>query len=350
MVEWCTCLRRRPSIVLGVLLLLGLVACERNPAGNDAASKRPGGAKGIVIAMLPKLVNIDYFQACERGARKTAEALGVELIYDGPNRADGAEQNRFIELWIRQKVDAICIAPNQPESVRPFVARAREAGIFVLTWDTDAKDSGRDLMVNQVDATVLGEALIDDLARQMGGDGEWAVVLASLTASNLREWREVAEARARDRYPGLRLVSIEVTNEDENVATEKVEALLNARPLLEGILALDSNSVPGAAAAIVHAGKKGKVALVGNSTPGKMRRFIEDGVLESFYLWDPRALGSLTVACAKALVEEKALTPGMSVEGIEGALHFSPSDPKMVILSPPIRFTRENIAQYDFGI
>ncbi|MEM7231807.1 MAG: autoinducer 2 ABC transporter substrate-binding protein [Planctomycetota bacterium] len=325
------------------LLVVSTLSC-----GSKDEASAPGEKK-LVIAMLPKLVNIDYFDACERGAKKAAEELGVTLIYDGPKAARGEEQNKFISSWIRQKVDAICVAPNQPKAVRQYVKRAQDAGIKVLTWDTDAPESGRDLMVNQVDDKVLGEMLMDELARQMGEEGEWAVVLASLDAANLNTWRRFAEARAKEKYPKLKLVATEVTNEDENFATQKVEALLNSRPQLKGILALDSNSVPGSAAAVVNAKRVGTVAVVGNTTPNKMRKFIQDGVVECFYLWDPRALGALTVRCAKALVEGEALSAGKELPG-HGKLVFSKADPKMVILSPPIRFTKDNIDRYNFGI
>ena len=60
-----------------------------------------------------------------------------------------------------------------------------------------------------------------------------------------------------------------MTKEDENFARQKVETLLNAYPNLKGIIAFDSNSVPGACEAVKRAGKVGKVAIIGNSTPGQ---------------------------------------------------------------------------------
>lgn len=317
-------------------------------AAAAAPAQKPPGGK-LTIALLPKLINIDYFDACRRGAQKEAEQLGVTLIFDGPTEPSGAEQNKFIDTWVRQGVQAICVAPNQPKTVRRFVEKAQAAGIKVLTWDTDAPESGRDLFVNQVDEQTLGEALLDDLARQMGEEGEWAIAIASLDAANLNTWRRFAEARAKAKYPRMKLVATEVTKEDENFARQKVETLLNAHPNLKGIVAFDSNSVPGAAEAVKRAGKVGKVAIVGNSTPRKMRPYIKEGVLQSFYLWDPRQLGALTVRLAKLLVEGTPLTEGMELPG-HGRLRFSPKDRKTVIMADPIRFTKDNIEQYDFGL
>ncbi len=336
-------------VLFASLVIQGCDSGGPASSGASSSSGADGGGRKIKIAMLPKLINIDYFDACERGARKAAEELGVELIYDGPTTASGSEQAKFVDTWIRQRVDAICVAPNQPKSIAKFIRKAQAAGIKVLTWDTDAPESGRDLMVNQVDDRVLGEMLIDDLARQMEEKGKWAVIIGSLDAVNLNTWRRHAEARAKERYPGLELTETVVTGENENEARQKVETLLNAVPDLRGMIAFDSNSVPGSAEALKRAGKVGQVALIGNSTPNKMRPYIKEGVLESFFLWDPRALGELTVRLAYTLVQGKTVKAGTEIPG-HGPLVFSSGDMKMVIMSPPIRFTTENIDEYDFGI
>lgn len=336
--------------VLTLAVALFLAGCGKS--SQEPATASPGQAnagKQVTIAMLPKLINIDYFDACKRGAEKTAQELGVTLIYDGPTEASGSEQTKFFDTWIRQEVQAICVAPNQPKSITRFVEKAKAAGIKVLTWDSDAPESGRDLFVNQCDEQVLGEALMDDLARQMGEEGEWAIAIGSLDAANLNTWRRYAEARAKEKYPKLKLVATEVTKEDENFAREKVQTLLNAYPNLKGIIAFDSNSVPGAAEAVKRMNKVGKVAVVGNSMPSKMRPYLKEGVVQSFYLWDPRALGSLTAALAKVLVDGKEVTDGMEVAGF-GKITLSKSDPKTVIMAEPIRFTKENIDTFDFGI
>jgi rhamnose transport system substrate-binding protein/rhamnose transport system permease protein len=77
-------------LALAAVLALTFMACNDKKSQTDrpssnASAPRPNTAKGkVVIAMLPKLINIDYFDACKRGAVKAAEELGVTLIYDGP--------------------------------------------------------------------------------------------------------------------------------------------------------------------------------------------------------------------------------------------------------------------------
>jgi len=330
-----------------------LAGCSREPGGPAAkAGASPGKGKPrdqIVIAMLPKLTNIAYFRACQEGAKKAAAELGVKLIYDGPSDPSASDQNKFVETWIRQGVDAICIAPNEPKAIKRFVQEAQRRGIKVLTWDSDAPESGRDLMVNQVDDKRLGEVLTDEIARQMHEQGEWAVVIASLNADNLNTWRRYAEARAAEKYPKLQKVDTVVTEEDVDKSRKLVETLLNVHPNLKGLIAFDSNSVPGSAEALKRAGKGGKIALCGNTTPGPMKAYLKEGVLESFFLWDPRKLGDLTVRLAVALVEGQPVKAGASVNG-SPPLTFSATEPSTVIMmTEPLKFTKQNIDQYDWG-
>ena len=337
--------------LLSILLVAGLLSGCGDGSSNSAATSGGGPAGSadgkLVIAMLPKLKNIAYFDACHRGARTAAEELGVELIYDGPDSNSGSEQSRYMETWIRQGVSAICVAPNQPKAIRRLVERASQAGIPVFTWDTDAPDSGRKMMVAQVDDRVLGETLMDELATQMGEKGKWAIAIASLDAANLNAWKQHAERRATEKYPEMTLVDTVVTNEDENRARELVGTLLGRHPDLGGIIAFDSNSVPGAADAIERAGKVGSVALTGNSLPNTMRPFITRGVLESFYLWDPQALGELSIRVAVASLRGEKIEPGTELAGY-GPLTFSDGNPTTIILSKPVRFTKDNIDDYDF--
>lgn len=341
----------RLTIVLVLISMSFLSGCNNENGTPESGSTQSASGKKddqLVIAVLPKLINIAYFDACQKGAQEAADELGVKLIYDGPTSPSGTEQIKFMETWIRQGVDAICVAPNQPKTIRSVVEKAQKRGIKVITWDTDAAESGRDLMVNQVDYQTLGEKLIDEIAEQMNEEGEWAVAIATLDATNLNTWRKFAEERAKSKYPKMKKVETLITEEDENVARQKVETLLNAHPEVKGIIAFDANSVPGSAEAIKRSGKAGKVALTGNTTPDKIRPYLKEDVLQSAFLWDPVGLGDVTVRLAVALCKGEKLEPGTKIEGY-GELKFNKDDPKMVIFADPIRFTKKNIDNYEWG-
>ena len=106
-----------------------------------------GFAQQLTIAMVPKLVGIDYFAATQQGAQEAVDEIGdIRFIHRGPTTASVNEQIQLIENFITAGVDVIAIAPNDPQAIAPALQSAVDAGIKVVTFDADA----RDLFVNQV--------------------------------------------------------------------------------------------------------------------------------------------------------------------------------------------------------
>src|ERR1051326_4963279 len=105
-------MRYQPWLLLLTIPLL-LTACERRPASpaGESASSAGATAGKLRVAMMPKLVGIDYFNACKQGAEEAARELGdVDLQYDGPTEAKVDKQVEMLDTWIAQRVSAIAIA------------------------------------------------------------------------------------------------------------------------------------------------------------------------------------------------------------------------------------------------
>jgi rhamnose transport system substrate-binding protein len=165
---------RRLRLCVFVLFVLCLAAgCERprttaGSAGGPAATATGGKLR---VAMMPKLIGIDYFNACQKGAEEAAKELSdVELIYDGPTEAKVDKQVEIIDTWVTQRVNAIAVAANDPVAIAPALKKARDAGIAVITYDADADAarSGRQFFVNQCSADSIAAALTDEMAAQVG--------------------------------------------------------------------------------------------------------------------------------------------------------------------------------------
>src|SRR5262249_29151271 len=153
----------------------------------------------ITVAMMPKSKGNSYFIACRKGADEAARELGVELIWDGPTDPDPAKQNEFVDAWITRGVDVIAVAVENREGISSVLRKARQKGIKVVTWDADALTDARDFMVNQATPQGIGQTLMDEAARVLGGKGEFAIITASLTAANMNEWQKHIEARRSDK-------------------------------------------------------------------------------------------------------------------------------------------------------
>src|SRR5205814_6727851 len=150
---------------------------DAEPA-RKAASGEP---RPITVAMMPKSKGNAYFIACRQGAEEAARELGVQLVWDGPTEPDPAKQNEVVDAWITRGVDVIAVAVENREGISTVLRKARERGIKVITWDSDAEPDARDFLINQATPEGIGFALMDEAAKALGGKGEFAIVTASLT-------------------------------------------------------------------------------------------------------------------------------------------------------------------------
>ncbi|MFN5560357.1 MAG: substrate-binding domain-containing protein [Opitutaceae bacterium] len=300
----------------------------------------------LMVALLPKSKGNAYFISCKAGSERAARDLGVELLFDGPVDSNAAKQNEIVENWITLGVDVIAVAAENREGISTALRKARSQGIQVVTFDADAMPDARSFFVNQATPQGIGEALMDEAARLCGGEGEFAIICATLTAGNQREWQREIERRRQDRYPGMKLVAVRPCDDLKDRAQSEATALMSAHPKLRLIMAICSPAVPGAAEAVKQAGKKGAVRVVGLGLPNENRRYVKEGVTDTVILWKTEDLGYLTVQAAVALARGE-LKPGAS-SFKAGSLGEFRVEGDNILLGKPFLFTRENIDQFDF--
>lgn len=318
---------------LVLTLLFGLVACSNKTSPEVAVEESSSGS--YKIAVMPKLVGIPYFTQTGEGAMKAGKDLGVEVIYTGPTKADAAEQVKMLEDLINQGVDAICVAPNDPNAVVPVLQKAREAGILILDWDTPVDISLVDASIHQIDDQVYGEHLFDLLVESMGTDtADFAIVTGGLSAANLNSWIDYGLAYAEVKYPGLNLVTERIpSDEKQQEAYSKTLDLVKTYPEIKGIIGYSTPAPLGVAQAIREKGMQNDIAVVGVCVEADCQEFLDDGALDVGCLWNTQKLGYLTVGVAKALLEGETLENGMNIEGF-GVIEVK-EDGKTVIMGPP---------------
>ena len=324
------------KIGLCLLILLSISGCYpvKETEGN------------LTIAMIPKLVGIPYFDQCAKGAEAAAEGHGMTLIYKGPTTADAASQVNIIQDMIYKNVDVIAIAPIDPEAVRPMLNQARSKGIIVVTYDADAAVESRDVFVNQVSALQLSEHMMDNMARLLGGKGQYAILTASMTADNQNTWIESMTAYQKATYADMELLTVIPNDEDQQKAYANTRNLIQAYPELDGLFAMSTVVGPGAAEAVDALGMNGEVKLYVLSHPNDIRQYIKSGAVQIGTLWNPSQLGALTVEVAARLVKGETITNGETIGGI-GPLQYDEED-NVVIIGEILDFTVDNIDDYDF--
>jgi rhamnose transport system substrate-binding protein len=339
-------MKRLTFVALLSLTSLSLMGFGRLPV---EARAEIGAEKKTTIALLPKKKGLPYFTTCSKGAEEAAKELGIELIYDGPTDGSPEKAATMVDRWALKGVDVIAVSPNDPEVLGQAMKKARNKGIKVITWDADAGKDTREFLVNQATAKDIGYALVDAMAKDIGGDepaGKVAIITATLTAANQNEWMKHMKDRLSEKYPKLELVATKPCNEDQRLAFSTAQDLMKANPDLKGIFGISSVAFPGAAEAVKQAKKSGQVLVTGLATPNDMKAYVKEGTVKSVILWNTVDLGYLTVHAANALANG-TLKAG-ATELSAGRLGTKKIDGDQILLGDILVFTKDNIDSFDF--
>ena len=340
-------------ILAGALIVAGsnwlLVRSLRqelsHAASNNSSAAPTANGHKPVIAMMPKAKGDPYFISCRQGADEAAKELGVELLWDGPTDLDPAKQNEVVEAWITKGVAVIAVSVENQAGISTVLRKARQKGIRVITWDADAEKDARDFLINQATPQGIGYTLADEAARILNGQGEFAIITASLSAANQNEWIKHIKARLAEKYPGLKLSAIQPSEGDRDRAFAETQAVLKVYPQVKLIMAIAAPAVPGAAEAVKQSGRA-EVKVTGLSLPNMCKPYVHAGVIESIVLWNTVDLGYLTVYASCALHAGELKRGDRELRaGRLGKVEVSDDE---VRLGAPFVFNRANIDRFNF--
>lgn len=134
------------------------------------------------MAFVSHDTSIDFLQRVAQGARDAALDYNVFLTFTGPPTIDQPAQIGMWDALIQTKPDAMVVIADDPAVWAAPVKRATDAGILVLTVDTDVPNSTRTAFLGP-DPTLLGKNLGDAVHKLIGDQGKVVVGICVLGPS-----------------------------------------------------------------------------------------------------------------------------------------------------------------------
>ena len=226
---------RRLTATLLAVVVASTVAC-----GGDRSAESQGGSTGggqkLRFAVIPKSLDLPVFNYARTGAERAARELGnVEILWNAPASADQLKQKEILESFITQGVDGIAISALNGDFLTETINRAVDAGIPVVTWDSDAPASKR-IAFYGVDDFRSGQILGEQTIALLNGQGEVAI-LTSLGATNLQRRLEGARD-ALAKAPGISIVEVYDIKEDPVRVPEIISTASRRYPELDAWLSV----------------------------------------------------------------------------------------------------------------
>ncbi|WP_308491907.1 rhamnose ABC transporter substrate-binding protein [Microbacterium terrisoli] len=351
MITAATSGRMRRLLAAGVgavALAMALTACAGAGTPGSTTGGDNGAAKNYKITFLPKNLGNPYFDTSDKGGQKAIESFNGTYSQVGPTTATADAQVSYINTLTQQGVGAIVLSANDPKALCSSLNQAKQAGVKIVTFDSDTDASCRDVFVSQASAEGIAKAQVDLITKEIGDSGDIAILSASANATNQNAWIELMKKDLSANHPNVKLVGVVYGNDDDQTSFDKTAALLQTYPNLKGIVSPTTVGIAAAARYLSTSQYKGKVALTGLGTPNQMRSFVKDGTVTSFALWNPGDLGYLAAFTAKALIDG-TITGKQGDTFKAGDLgEFTVGADSTVLLGDPFVFDASNIDKFNF--
>lgn len=332
------------ALLLALVMVLALVACA---AKTETAAPAASDGK-YTFAIVPKSAGNPYMERMVSGFEEACKAIGAECIALYPEDVSVEAQITVINNLIAQNVNAIGVAANDAEALESTLKTARDKGIVIVTMDSDT--AGSQMFINQAGVTEVAQVLVDSCYDMCGGEGQFAVLSASSTATNQNAWIAAMEEviKADDKYSKLEWVATVYGDDEAQKSYAETESLMTNYPDLKVICCPTTVGILACAQAVQAAGSDIKVAGLG--LPSEMNGYVGEGLpCPYMYLWNPIDVGACAVYVIQSFLDGKTTGAigesftagnGTTYEVMEGA----PS--AQIIVGPPFAFTADNIADW----
>ena len=300
-------------LVLALSMLLALTACSTSQKSDKVKI-------GVTLMDFSTEFGIglkDYMTA-------KADAMGdVELtVVDAGG--DAAKQLQQVETFISQKVDAIIMQPQEQEACSPAIDKAKAAGIPIINCNS--------LTIAEPDAYVgsndseSAEIAMTYIAEQLGGKGN-VLMMHGHPGQTAEVKRTEGAMDILAQNPDMTLLDEQTADWDRAEAMTLMENWIQAYgDQINAVFCQNDEMALGALNALVQAGKKDNVLVVGVDAIDDALQSVKDGKMDATVYQDCKGQAEGAIEAAYKLAK------GESVE--------------KEILIPFILVTTENVDEY----
>ena len=265
--------------------------------------------KKFTIALIPGLTTDGFYITMRKGAQAAADALGVELVFQGAPDFNPVTQVPVLDAIIARAPDAILIAPTDTTQLIEPLRKANEAGIPVITVDTfigtgsyqtGAGDADFPLAYIASDNVLGGRIAARALANAIGGEGKVFVSNVNPGISTTDQREEGFKLEMTENFPKVEVLETQFNKNDANNAASQLQAVFARNADLKGVFGANLFSALGSANGVQQAGQSGTIKVVAFDAPVSIVDNINSGLVDVAIAQHPAEIGYYGVVSAFA--------------------------------------------------
>lgn len=274
---------------------------------------------GKNVALVMKTLTNPFFIEMEKGARRGAKEFGVNLLVrTGAQETSITQQIEIIDELIRDKVDAIVIAPASSTELVPVLKKAQASGITIINIDnTLDEEISRKIglqkppfiSVNNEQGAYLAAKY---LSSRLSTPSEVAILEGITSAENSKLRRDGA-SRAFKENPAINLVAVESANWKIDEAYDVTKNIYRRHPNVGAIFCANDMMALGALKYLADSGRP-LVLVAGYDALEEARNAVKNGALTVTVNQQADVQGFLGVKAAVQKMNGETVPPETFVE------------------------------------
>lgn len=280
--------------VLAVVLLVFSVAALSNVVQETANIKANASYK---IAVLLKTLANPFWVSMQQGILDEAKRLGIKVdVFAVPTEGDIQAQLSLLESIVERDYDGIAVAPITPTNLIPGIVKANRKGIPVVNLDESVDRAA----LYRAGGTIVGFVTTNNfevgrqaarfIGEQLRGRGQVAII-EGMAGNKSGEDRKNGFLAGIREFPGITVVASQPANWDRLQALNVATNILQRFPNLSAFYCANDTMALGAAQAVINAGKRGQVLVVGTDGIPEALEAIKDGRMTATIAQDPYNIG-----------------------------------------------------------
>ncbi len=286
-----------------------LGAASALPLTAAAATMAAAQEKKFTIALVPGLTTDAFYITMNKGAQAAADALGVELVFQGAPDFNPVTQVPVLDAVIARAPSAILIAPTDTTQLIEPLRKAHDAGIPVITVDTfigtgmyqtGAGDADFPLAYIASDNILGGKMAARALAAAIGGAGKVYVSNVKPGISTTDQREAGFKTAMAEEFPDVVVLETQFNENDANKAASQLQGVFARDADLKGVFGANLFSALGAGNGVQQAGQTGVIKVVAFDAPGSIVDNIKTGLVDVAIAQHPAEIGYFGLVSAFA--------------------------------------------------
>ena len=265
-----------------------------NPTGRVLQRQ---GKKYRIYAILVDVDALPYLKnGIEQGLKEWA-GFDIEITHAVTGFQEAKRQSEYIDKAVLDKADGIILSPINADCVRRAIDRAADAGIPVITTDSDIDGSRRTCCVS-IDSAKASRIAGRLLGQFLNGQGKIAIISSAIETENNNYYVRMREQGFTDfirrEYPEIEIVSCIESFEDPQITYRKTTELLKEQPELRGLY-ITCGGVAQVGRALIESGRADSIRVLCYEDYPEIVELIRQGVVDWTLGGEKTAQGSLPV-------------------------------------------------------